>query len=213
MWAIPLWDVRPYLWAMKQFFLAAALILFAPSVWAEGKLSLSEISKYLNGMTTAQAPFTQVNDDGTLSTGKLYIHRPGRMRFQYEKPNNAVVMAGGGTVVIQDPKSNQPAESYPLKRTPLSIILQRNVDLGRANMVVGHSFDGTSTIVTAQDPEHPDYGNIELMFTGNPVELRKWVINDSSGSSTTVILGGLEMDVRLNSNLFTPPNAGSSGGR
>ncbi|MBI6629670.1 LolA family protein [Pontibaca salina] len=198
---------------MKKLVLAAALILSAPSAWAEGKLSLSEISQYLNGMTTAQAPFTQINDDGSLSTGKLYIHRPGRMRFQYEKPNNAVVMAGGGTVVIQDPKSNQPPESYPLKRTPLSIILQRNVDLGRANMVVGHSYDGTSTIVTAQDPEHPDYGNIELMFTGNPVELRKWVINDSSGTSTTVILGVLETDMRLNSNLFTPPHAGSSGGR
>ncbi len=198
---------------MKQIVLAAALILSAPAAWADGKLSLSEISKYLNGMTTAQAPFTQVNDDGTLSTGKLYIHRPGRMRFQYDPPNAAVVMAGGGTVLIQDPKSNQPSENYPLNRTPLSIILQRNVDLGRANMVVGHTFDGTSTIVTAQDPEHPDYGNIELMFTDNPVELRKWVINDSSGSSTTVILGALETGVRLNANLFSPSTSGSSGGR
>lgn len=191
---------------MKRIALAtAALILAASPAMAEGKLTLDEISSYLNGITTAQAPFTQVNDDGSLVTGKLYLHRPGRMRFQYDPPDNAVVMAGGGTVVVQDPKSNQPPESYPLSRTPLSIILARNVNLGQANMVVGHSYDGTSTVVTAQDPEHPDYGNIVLSFTGDPVELRKWVVNDSSGSATTVILGGLETGMTLSPNLFSAP--------
>ncbi len=191
---------------MKRIALAtAALILAASTAMAEGKLTLDEISSYLNGITTAQAPFTQVNDDGSLVTGKLYLHRPGRMRFQYDPPDNAVVMAGGGTVVVQDPKSNQPPESYPLSRTPLSIILARNVNLGQADMVVGHSYDGTSTVVTAQDPEHPDYGSIVLSFTGNPVELRKWVVNDSSGSATTVILGGLETGMTLSPNLFSAP--------
>jgi hypothetical protein len=104
--------------------------------------------------------------------------------------------------VIHDPKSNQPPETYPLKRTPLSIILARNVDLGRANMVVGHKFDGTSTIDRAQDPEHPDYGSIELMFTGNPVELRKWVVHDSAGGQTTVVLGAMETGMSLSSGLF-----------
>lgn len=187
----------------------AALILTASSAVAAEKLSLSAISKYLNGMKTAQSPFTQINDDGSLDTGTLYIHRPGRMRFEYAAPNNAVVLAGAGSVIIHDPKSNQPPETYPLKRTPLSIILAKKVDLGRANMVVGHGFDGTSTIVTAQDPENPEYGKIEMMFTGNPIELRKWVIHDGAGSKTTVILGALKTGVRLSPNLFSTAGGGS----
>jgi hypothetical protein len=58
-------------------------------------------------------------------------------------------------------------------------------------MVVAHGYDGTATTVTAQDPEHPEYGSIELKFTDNPVELRQWVITDDGGGQTTVVLGAL----------------------
>ncbi|MEY8827962.1 outer membrane lipoprotein carrier protein LolA [Sedimentitalea sp. XS_ASV28] len=179
------------------------LALSATSALAEGKVPLSTISTYLNGLTTVSAPFTQYNDDGSQSTGKLYLHRPGRMRFEYDPPNGATVVAGAGAVVIHDPKSNQPPESYPLKRTPLSIILDRQVNLGQANMVVGHSFDGTATVVTAQDPKNPDYGRIDLKFSGNPMELRSWVIHDSSGGQTTVVLGELTKGEALGSSLFS----------
>ena len=78
------------------------------------------------------------------------------MRFEYNAPMDLLVMAGAGQVGIFDGKSNLPnAERYPLSRTPLNLILERNVDLGRRNMVVGHDFDGTATVVTAQDPENP----------------------------------------------------------
>ncbi len=192
---------------MKQIAMAAALILAAPMAWAGEKLSLSEISRYLNGIRTADSTFTQVNDDGTLSTGTLYIHRPNRMRFEYDPPDSTLVVASAGAVVIHDKKSNQPPESYPLKRTPLSLILTRHVDLGQANMVVDHSFDGTSTVVTAQDPKNPEYGHIELVFTDSPVELRKWVVHDSVGSQTTVILGALRTGTKLRDDMFDPDAA------
>ncbi|MEP3640209.1 MAG: outer membrane lipoprotein carrier protein LolA [Paracoccaceae bacterium] len=166
------------------------------------QLPLKDISQYLNDMKTAEAAFTQLNDDGTISTGKLYIQRPGKMRFEYNPPDEAVVMATNNTVIVYDPKSNQQAEKYPLKRTPLSIILARRVDLGQARMVVDQSFDGTATTVTAQDPENPEYGNIQLNFTGNPVELRQWIVNDANGGQTTVILGDLKTGGRLPSSLF-----------
>ncbi|WP_428928788.1 LolA family protein [Marinibacterium sp. SX1] len=187
----------------RHFLAAAAALCAAAGPAAAEKLSLNALSNYLNGMTTAQAPFTQVSDDGSLSTGKLYLKRPGRARFEYDPPNAAQVIAGAGSVVIVDPKSNQPAETYPLNRTPLSIILAPQVDLGRANMVVGHAYDGTATIVTAQDPDNPDYGRIELMFTDAPIELRKWVIHDGSGTTTTVLLGGLETGMDLSDRLFS----------
>ena len=188
---------------MKQIAFALALTLAAPAAWAAEKLPLSQISNYLNQMKTVQTTFTQVNDDGSLSTGKLWLERPGKMRFEYDPPNSAVVLARSGTVQIFDPKSNQPPEQYPLKRTPLSLVLARNVNLGQANMVVGHDFDGTATVVTAQDPKNPESGRIELMFTSNPGELRKWVIHDNAGSQTTVLLGPLTEGGNLDSSVFS----------
>ncbi|MFK7750937.1 MAG: outer membrane lipoprotein carrier protein LolA [Sedimentitalea sp.] len=198
---------------MKRYLLVMALTVLAGPALAADKLSLTALSKYLNGLKSAQSPFTQINDDGSLSTGQLLLKRPGRMRFEYAPPESALVVAGGGTVVIHDPKSNQPPETYPLKRTPLSIILARNVNLGRANMVVGHDFDGTATIVTAQDPENPEAGRIELIFTDAPVQLRKWVIYDGQGSKTSVVLGALEPGVSLADTLFVTQQDGKASDR
>ncbi|NNF91696.1 MAG: outer membrane lipoprotein carrier protein LolA [Boseongicola sp.] len=187
----------------RRTFLAAMAVSFAATPAMADRLSLDAISNYLNGIKTAKTDFTQVNDDGSLSTGTLFIKRPGRMRFEYNPPEDLLVMAGAGQVGIFDGKSNlNRAERYPLRRTPLNLILEKNVNLARRNMVVGHDFDGTATVVTAQDPEHPEYGSIQLKFTGNPIELRQWIIRDGQGATTTVILGELAKGSDLPSTLF-----------
>lgn len=183
-------------------------VVTAQAAWAD-KLPLKAISGYLNDLRTAEGTFTQISDDGTVDTGKIYIKRPGKMRFEYNPPNENKVIVGGNAVYIVDGKSNQAPETYPLRRTPLSLILARNVNLGQANMVVGHDFDGTATVVTAQDPEHPEYGNIEMKFTGNPVQLRQWVVNDSGGGQTTVVLGELQTGGSLSNRLFDAPRRSS----
>lgn len=174
---------------MIRFFLAPlALVLLALPALAQ-QLSLNEISRYINGLTTLEAEFTQINADQTISTGVIKIHRPGRARFEYNPPDETLVIAGGQQLAVFDAKSNTGPEQYPLRETPLNLILARTVDLNRSGMVVGHTFDGTATTVTAQDPDFPEYGTIQLMFTGAPVELRQWIITDGSGAETTVILG------------------------
>ncbi len=179
----------------------AAIAAPLSPAWAE-RVPLSAISDYFNSMFTATSPFTQINDDGTISTGQIFIRRPGRIRFEYNPPDVSLVMAGKGQVAVFDTKSNQPPERFPLTKTPLFLILAKNVNLGQANMVVGHTDDGTATTVVAQDPEHPEYGNIQLVFTGNPVELRQWIVTDGAGSLTTVILGELKLGVRMRASLF-----------
>lgn len=166
-------------------------VLMALPAQAE-KLSLAEISRYLNGLTTAEATFTQINPDGSGAKGKVIIRRPGRMRFEYARPDKTVVLASSGQVAVFDAKSNQPPEHYPLAKTPLNLILGRQIDLGKANMVVGHAEEGKLTIVTAQDPKHPEYGSIALGFSSGPVALRQWVLTDQTGAQTTVLLDDLE---------------------
>jgi len=186
-------------------------LLTIPVLWAAlalpaaaEKLSLAEISAYLDGLRTAQGQFTQVNEDGSISTGRILLKRPGRVRFEYDPPDESLVVADGDTLGIVDPRSNE-RQGYPLHRTPLKIILARNVDLTRERMVVGHASDGTTTTVRAQDPDNPDYGSIDLVFTADPIELRQWVIHDGNGTSTTVILGDMQTGVRLANDKFVIP--------
>jgi outer membrane lipoprotein-sorting protein len=180
----------------------AALALVTPSLASAEAMSLKEISKYLNDLLSAKGAFTQVNPDGTLSKGTFYIKRPGRMRFEYEPPNDALVVAGQSRLAVFDNRSNAGPQQYPLHKTPLHIILKRNVNLNASGMVTAHQHDGTSTTVTAQDPENPSYGNVKLVFTDKPTELRQWIVTDQSGQKTTVILGDLDKKSRLPGRLF-----------
>ena len=169
---------------------AFALTFYAGAVSAQ-QLSLGQVSAYLNQLQTAQGGFTQINADGTLSTGQIYIKRPGRIRFEYNAPSDALVMAGGGQLAVFDPRSNTGPDRYPLNQTPLSIILRDNVNLERENMVTNVVSDGTTTTVTAQDPDNPNDGSIQMVFTANPIELRQWIVTDEFGAETTVILNDL----------------------
>ncbi|WP_071794972.1 LolA family protein [Natronohydrobacter thiooxidans] len=166
------------------------------------RIPLNELSRYFNSFSTAQADFTQINPDGSISTGRMFMRRPGRVRFEYNPPEQSLVMAGGGQVAVFDGRSNQGPNQYPLRQTPLNLILEQNVDFSNRRMIVGHTDDGTTTTVVAQDPENPQYGSIRLIFSANPTELRQWVIRDDTGAETTVILGELTFGGNLSARLF-----------
>lgn len=189
---------------LKTLALAPALMLAMTFPALADKIPLNEISRYLNSLKTAQAGFTQVNGDGSISTGTLYIQRPNRVRFEY-KGDKTLVLASSGTVSVYDGKSRSGPQQYPLSKTPLSLILAPNVNLGQARMVTGYAEKKNSTVVTAQDPQHPEYGNIQMVFTANPTQLRQWVVTDNAGKRTTVILGDMKTGVAIPPSKFITP--------
>lgn len=182
--------------------LVAAMGFVAAPAMAQ-KIGLGELSRYINSLGVVEAEFTQINSDGTLSTGTLRISRPGKVRFEYAPPDRSLVVSDGNQVAIFDAKSNTLPERYPMRRTPLNLILAPQVDLNRAKMVTRHTEDAGTTKVRAQDPENPQYGSIDLVFSANPTELRQWVITDDTGGQTTVILGEMRKGGRVNSGLFS----------
>ena len=186
----------------RKFLLAIPLVLAALGGRAMAdELYMSEVSDYFNRLGYETADFTQYNADGTTTGGTLYIKRPGRIRFEYDPPEEAMVIAGGGSLAVFDPRSNQGAARYPLNQTPLHIILEQNVDLTRERMVVNHVFDGTYTRVTAQDPDHPEYGSIELVFA-DPAVLAQWIIRDNAGGRTVVNLERIQLGGNVPDSLF-----------
>ena len=176
-------------------------MVLASPVAAE-KISLNEISSYFNAMTTAEAQFSQITDTGETSTGRLFIRRPGRIRFEYDPPEATLVVVGGGQVAVFDPKSRDEPLRFPLRHSPLNLILEREVDLAQRDMVVAHFEVESQTAVTLQDLENPDYGFIQLIFNDNPVQLHQWVVQDNSGGQTHIILDSLTEGGKLSNMLF-----------
>ena len=184
---------------MKKI-IALMLLLATPA--AGQTISLDDLSSYLNAMTTAESAFIQITDDGRQSTGRMYIKRPGRIRFEYDPPEIALVIVGGGQVAVFDPKANAEPTRFPLIHTPLSLLLEKTVDLARRDMVVTHKSEGPITFMVLQDPDRPEYGSIQLMFTDNPVQLSQWIVDDNSGRQTQIVLGDWVQGQELPNILF-----------
>lgn len=185
---------------MKRI-LIALFIAAAPAAWADA-IPLPALSEYLTSLKSAASQFKQTNPDGTTSAGVLMIKRPGRMRFDYNPPEQAMVIAGGGQLAVFDPKSNTGPDRYPLNQTPLSIILKRKVDLTKADNIVGHRAQGDYTIVSAVDPENREYGTLHMVFAKDPVRLIQWTVDDGAGNSTRIALQGWKEGVTLKDRMF-----------
>ena len=166
------------------------------------KISLNKISDYINGLTTLQADFEQINSDGSIDTGKLYIRRPGKMRLEYTAPNNALVIAGAGSVAIFDDKSKNGPTLFPLKKTPLNLLLKKNVDLYKNEMITEHTANNENTFIVAKDPKRKSQGSIKMVFSNSPVSLQGWTITNQSNQKTKIILDKLDKKTKIPLYLF-----------
>ncbi|MCV6597840.1 MAG: outer membrane lipoprotein carrier protein LolA [Mangrovicoccus sp.] len=183
-----------------------AIVLICLGAMAQAKpASLDALSAYLTDLGSVKARFVQTNADGSKSRGTLYIKRPGRARFEYDD-NEALVVAGGGQVAVFDSLKNASADVFPLRRTPLNLILARQVNLKRAKMVTAHGeYPGGQTVLDAQDPDHPEYGQIRLLFDRTPLALAGWVITSETGEKTRVDFDSFEPAGDLSTRMFNIP--------
>lgn len=187
----------------RRHFLAAlaALPALAGAAAAQG-VDVSAIETYLRGLRSAEGTFRQTNPNGSTQTGRFYLAKPGRIRFEYETPPGAMVIADGINVAVFDPKSNRVSQRYPLGRTPLSLLLRENLSLREPGMVQGATRDAGGVQVTVVDPRAPAEGRMIMTFAENPVALTQWVITTKAGQRTAVALTAMTTGVTLDRSLF-----------
>ncbi|WP_337185809.1 outer-membrane lipoprotein carrier protein LolA [Phenylobacterium sp.] len=156
---------------------------------------------YLEGLSEAKARFVQTDARGRLTTGQLFMKRPGQARFAYDPPSGLLVVSDGRVVSVQD-KRLKTFDQYPLSATPLSLFLARTIRLDRGVTItrVARAADGFS--ITARDGKKETAGQITLTFTDNPLALAGWAVTDAQGRPTRVQLQGLERASGLDRSLF-----------
>lgn len=179
---------------------------------ARADIPMEELKRYFNTLKTGKAPFTQLNNDGSRAEGMFYIRRPGRMRFEYTGKQNSVIVAGDTKLAIYERGPEDRPKIYPLNQTPLWLLLKRNVDLTSKRYAVGYTTTSNATVLTVQDPERPQYGQMQLVFTENPTTLRQWIVTTQSGERTSVVLGPIDTKAKLSRDLFDVPGLSGEGG-
>lgn len=197
-----------HIYAMKRrTFIAGSTALaalgLASAGHAQGAEELARIDTYLNAMREAGGRFVQFNSDGSRSEGELWIRKPGLMRFEYDAPHSHVVISDGVWVAVVDRRSNDDANRVPLSRTPLNLILRDNIDLLRTGAVQRIRKSGAETRLIMIDPDEPDSGTLEMVFTENPLSLSRWITTNPQGQRTEIQLTDLQEGVSIPRGMFS----------
>ena len=109
---------------------ALALVLFAAGNTSGYATPATDVEKYLAGLATWSADFTQTIDDGhgkvlRSAAGKLYLQRPGKFRWDYALPSEQLVLADGKQIWFYDKdleQANVRDMDSTLASTPASLL-------------------------------------------------------------------------------------------
>jgi outer membrane lipoprotein-sorting protein len=162
---------------------------------------IDRVSKAFTDVKTAQGKFTQVDPQGVTSTGDFFISRPGKVRFDYDKPELMHIVSDGTTVSIEEPK-RKAYDAVPLSSTPLHLFLRSNVDLKRDGSVTKVTTSNGSHFVTLVDKSGEAEGRMILEFRASDFELLGWRAIDGSDAETRVRLSDTKRNVSLKPSLF-----------
>jgi outer membrane lipoprotein-sorting protein len=184
---------------------AAALTLPAAPAAAQQD-QLDQAVAALRAISTMKANFTQTDRKGQTVSGEMTLKRPGKIRFEYEKGANMLVVSNGKSLYLVDYDVNQ-VQRWPIGNSPLGALLDPNRDVRK----YGKLFPtGNPNVVSVEvrDSKHPEFGVITMIFVRDAsapggLELTNWVALDSQNARTTVRLSNQRYGVAVADSAFT----------
>ena len=159
-----------------------------------------KIATHFSSVQTMTGDFVQFGPKGEQTGGKFFIERPGKIRFNYEKPSPIRVVADGKSVVINNKKLDT-WDIYSLSKTPLKLLLSEKIDLSDGKVKNVKEEDDLTTIVLGDKSIFGD-SKISMMFDPKSSDLRQWTITDAKGLDTTVMIFNVKQGDKIDPAVF-----------
>ena len=201
---------------MHRRAIAFAIALSAPTALvAQAPSGLAQVQAHLRAVDTMTAGFTQTDRRGRSLGGTLTIKRPGRIRFDYGRSANMLIVGDGRALTFIDYEVGQ-RQRWPINDSPLSVLLDPSQDLGRYARVVQN--DAQVLMIQARDPRRREFGTITVAFARVPsapagLILQGWNTRDAQNNLTTVRLSNQRFNVPVADSAFTYRNPTRRGPR
>ncbi len=184
----------------------AAIVTAAAPAVASNAAQLKQVEAHLAATQSMVAQFTQTDGKGRQLSGTLSLKRPGRIRFEYGKGANMLLVGNGSTLTFIDYDVGQKS-SWPVAKSPLSVLLSPNPDLQRIARVVDAG-NPSVIVVRARDARRPEFGTLILAFVKAPgapagLRLEGWTAIDAQNKKTTVRLDSQRYNVAVAESAFS----------
>jgi chaperone LolA len=190
-------------------FAAAPLALAAAAAPAHAQSGLGQVQAHLRAVSTMTATFAQTDRRGQILSGTMSIKRPGRIRFDYGRGADMLIVGDGRALIFHDASVNQTSR-WPINDSPLSVLLNPEQDMSRFSRVLRD--DAQVLMVEARDPRRREFGTITIAFAKSAsapggLILQGWTALDAQNNRTTVRLSGQRFNVPVADSLFrfVPP--------
>ena len=184
---------------------AAAISRIAPPAKIasqEAAVLVQKANAWFNANATLVGDFDQVGADGKRTTGKLYVQKPGRLRFEYAPPATLEIIADGTSVAVRN-KKLATQDLYFVNQTPLKFLLKADIDIARDTKILDVVQTTSNTAITIEDKAtFGGTSRIKLMFDPQTSALKQWTIVDPQGFETLVTLSNLDLKSKPNPDRF-----------
>jgi outer membrane lipoprotein-sorting protein len=163
--------------------------------------TIESVENYLSGLTTIVADFTQVAPDGSLTSGKFFLQRPGKMRWQYNPPTPVLMVADGKELVFYDYELEQ-VSHIPLDSTLIGFLAQEKIRFDDSVGIQNIEEEAGVIRITLAQKDKPKDGQLMLEFSNNPLLIRNMVVTDATNQMTTVSLNNARFGEKVDKELF-----------
>ena len=162
-----------------------------------------KVEKFFKSLNSMQANFIQVGPSGDVSNGKIYLDLPGKLRIDYEKPNDILITSKGFWLTIQN-RNSKTTNNIPLDSSPFSILIKKKLDFDSEYLTTDLKNKSGIISLKITRSENNNAEGLTLEFSENPFNLKKWIIEDTFGESTTVLIQKAIYNESLSHLLFFP---------
>ncbi|EGW54841.1 outer membrane lipoprotein chaperone LolA [Candidatus Endoriftia persephonae] len=205
---------------MTRFFSLLLMLLLSgfaqPSLAteADGATGVKQLRQFLSNLITLQAEFVQTlrqpdSDQIYITSGILYLQRPGRFRWQYDAPSRQLIIADGNRIWLHDRELEQVShrdQQAALKGTPAQLLSDTGpIERHFAITELGQK-DGIDWLSLKPKQKDVEIDQVKLGLKQN--QLVQMEMIDSFGQITRFRFSNLQRNPALEHELFVfdPPD-------
>lgn len=190
---------------------AIAGLALSPIAHATG--SIEKLTAFAAQTQSARASFTQTVRDKTgatiqMASGTLVFARPGKFRWEYEKPYQQTIVGDGQKLWIYDKDLNQVTVKKmegALGSSPAALLAGSNDIEQYYNLDAKGTKGGLDWLEAYPRDQDSMFSRVRMGFKGNMLETME--LYDQMGQVTVIRFSKLQRNPKLSANLFTfaPP--------
>ena len=138
------------------------------------------------------------NINGKIENGNCTIEYPKKIFCEYSRSNNKILVSNGKSLVV---KTRTSYYRYPLKKTPLNLILDKNYLINKIYELNERIVDGKLINFTIKEKDN----EISVFFDNSTYNLIGWQNTDIYQNFNITFLSSIKKNRVLSKNLFVIP--------